>query len=415
MFVAPRAGRRADLALLVFLAGCALGAAACGDSRSSGTGGKGGTGTQIGGGARGGATAGSGGVAGTGTGGTSGLPADAGVDPVGDASATDLAGGPGGHAGAGGAAAGGGTSAGGAGGAGGIAGVEGTGATAGTGAGSAGRGGEGGQAAGGADGGAAPLPSAGCATANAHPSERAIDSTFGLEIWRKFPSAYDGVTPMPLIFALHATNYPASGMTTYLVKDQPMADRYVVVAPQESPNLFPSNFESRKAADFSAMLTNVLNELCIDQRRVFGVGNGSGGRAVIKWSSTSSAQVGIPALRGIAMVGTYIVGFQAAPLPLIFIHPLTSSNSAGVAGDADGAKAIKAFRTRNACGESSVSVSAASCSAGGMPVDPGCVDFDGCAQPLRFCHHDDLTGQSGGDPWSCVATPAIYQFFSRFL
>jgi len=255
------------------------------------------------------------------------------------------------------------------------------------------------------------LPSAGCATANAHPSERVFDSTVSLEIRRRFPSAYDGVTPMPLIFALHATNYSAAGMTIYLVNDQPMADRYVVVAPQE--NLSPANFESRRVADFSTMLTNVLNELCIDERRVFGVGNGSGGRVIIKWNSTSSAQVGIPALRAIAMVGTYIVGFQAAPLPIIFIHPLTSTNSANVAGDADGSKALKAFRTRNGCGESSVPVSAASCSGGG--VNPGCVDFDGCTQPLRFCHHDDLSGQSGGDPWSCVATPAIYQFFSRFL
>jgi len=48
-------------------------------------------------------------------------------------------------------------------------------------------------------------------------------------------------------------------------------------------------------------------------------------------------------------------------------------------------------------------------------VNPGCVDFEGCTQPLRFCHHDDLSGQNNGDPWSCVATPAIYQFFSLFL
>jgi len=249
---------------------------------------------------------------------------------------------------------------------------------------------------------------------NAHPPEHVVDSAVNLEIRRKFPSTYDGVTPMPLIFALHATNYSATGMITYLVKDQPMADSYVVVAPQENLNLIPANFETRKAADFSTMLTNALNELCIDQRRVFGVGNGSGGRAIVIWNSTSSAQVGIPALRAIGMVGTYIVGPKGAPIPIVFIHPLTSTNSASV-GDADGSKAIKAFRTRNACGESSVPVTATSCTAGGMPVDPGCVDFDGCAQPLRFCHHDDLTGQSGGDPWSCVATPAIYQFFSPFL
>ena len=394
---------RAGRALLALLAGCALVAAACGRSRSSGTGGKGGAGTggQIGGGGRGGGATGSGGDAGTG--GTTSVPADAGVDAVGDAGASGLAGAAGATAtaGAGGEAAAG---------TGGTAGVEGTGATAGTGAGGAGPDGGGGRGVGDADDGAAPLPSAGCAMANAHPSEDVWDDTVGLEIRRKFPSTYDGVTPTPLIFALHATNYSASNMITYLVRDQPMGDRYVIVAPQERVPGGMANFESHNVADFSKMLTSALNELCIDQRRVFGAGNGSGGRTLIKWRSTSSAQVGIPPLRAIAMVGTYIVGFQV-PMPLIFIHPLTSTNS-GAIGDADGSKAITSFRTRNGCSESSVPVSADTC--GGV-VNPGCVDFEGCTQPLRFCHHDDLSGQSGGDPWSCVATPAIYQFFSLFL
>jgi len=393
----------AGRALLVLLAGCALAAAACGRSKAIGTGEKGGAGTggQIGGGGRGGGAAGSGGDAGTG--GTAGLPADAGVDSVRDAGASGLAGAAGAaaRAGAGGEAAGG-TN--------GTAGVAGTGATAGTGAGGAGRDGGGGQGAGDADDGTTPLPSAGCALANAHPSEQIVDDIVSIEIRRRFPGTYDGVTPMPLIFALHATNYSASGMIGYLVKDQPMADRYVIVAPQERVPGGLANFESRTVADFSKMLTSALKELCIDQRRVFGVGNGSGGRTLIKWRSTSSAQVGIPPLRATAMVGTYILGFQV-PMPLIFIHPLTSTNS-GAIGDADGSKAITSFRTRNGCSESSVPVSADTC--GGV-VNPGCVDFEGCTQPLRFCHHDDLSGQSGGDPWSCVATPAIYQFFSLFL
>ena len=56
------------------------------------------------------------------------------------------------------------------------------------------------------------------ATANAQPVRAGHRFLGGSgSIRRKFPSAYDGVTPMPLIFALHATDYSASGMTTYLV------------------------------------------------------------------------------------------------------------------------------------------------------------------------------------------------------
>lgn len=260
-------------------------------------------------------------------------------------------------------------------------------------------------------------PSPGCRLANGQPPERTTEATFGLEVVRKFPPAYDGVTPMPLIFALHATNFTATSAVMNLVKDQPMAARYVVVAPHEKPDI-PSNFEVRQPADFSQMMANILGQLCVDQQRIFAVGNGSGGRALVRWTgylAHATAAPAVPPLRAFAMVGTYIAGNPGPdPVTTIFIHPLTSNNSRSV-GDEDGSKALAAFRKRNQCGETSVPVAAASCLAGGMPVNPGCVDFEGCALPFRFCQHDDLTNQSSGDPWTCMASPAIYQFFERFL
>jgi hypothetical protein len=263
----------------------------------------------------------------------------------------------------------------------------------------------------------APQPSPGCRLANAQPPERTTDATFGLAVARKFPPTYDGVTPMPLIFALHATNFPASYAVMDLVKDQPMAARYVIVAPQEKLDN-PSNFEVRESADFSQMMANALDELCVDQRRIFAVGNGSGGRALVRWTSymaRATATPAVPPVRAFAMVGTFIGGNAGAnPVTTIFIHPLTSNNSRAV-GDEDGTKALAVFRKRNQCSETTVPVAAASCVAEGMPVNPGCVDFEGCALPFRFCHHDDLTKQTSGDPWTCMASPAIYQFFERFL
>ena len=86
--------------------------------------------------------------------------------------------------------------------------------------GAAGGAGNGGRAAGGASGGGGgiynPLPSAGCMLANPAPLERAVDATLEIEVARKFPSTYDGVTPLPLILALHATGYQAADLVLSL-------------------------------------------------------------------------------------------------------------------------------------------------------------------------------------------------------
>jgi len=48
-------------------------------------------------------------------------------------------------------------------------------------------------------------------------------------------------------------------------------------------------------------------------------------------------------------------------------------------------------------------------------VNPGCVDFDACAAPLRWCQHDDPIQSTAGDPWPCFASAAIFEFFAPYL
>ena len=162
-----------------------------------------------------------------------------------------------------------------------------------------------------------------------------------------------------------------------------------------------------------SFLADTLAELCVDQRRIFGAGNGSGGRVLIKLADEIIRLGNPPGLRFRAMgvVGTYYGG-GLNPYPTIFIHPLSSLNSAGVAQDEDGTKALQLFLTRNACGATSTPVSVAGC-ASSPSVTPGCVDFDACSAPLRWCHHNENV--TVGDPWPCFATAAIYQFFEPYL
>ena len=95
---------------------------------------------------------------------------------------------------------------------------------------------------------------------------------------------------------------------------------------------------------------------------------------------------------------------------MIFLHPTDSNNSASVAQDRDGLKALGFLSTANTCGESTRPVDLPGCSG---VVTPGCVDFDDCTEPLRFCHHD--INYQGGDIWPCFGAQAIYDFFEPYL
>jgi hypothetical protein len=278
------------------------------------------------------------------------------------------------------------------------------GSTAGAGGSAAGTGGGAGGAGGSGD---APMPSAGCALAIAKPET--FTSTSKFAVARSFPTSYDGVTPMPLIVGLHATSSTGSIMSSLLSNGQPGAERYVIAAPYAG-NGAGLTFESVRMADVVSFVDDTLAELCVDRHRIFGAGNGSGGRVLIQLADelirTSSLR-----FRAMGVVGTFYGGGHN-PYPTIFIHPLSSLNSRGVAQDEDGTKALQLFLTRNACGTTSTPVSVAGC-ASNPSVTPGCVDFDGCSAPLRWCHHNENV--TVGDPWPCFATAAIYQFFEPYL
>jgi poly(3-hydroxybutyrate) depolymerase len=183
------------------------------------------------------------------------------------------------------------------------------------------------------------------------------------------------------------------------------------VTPQ-APTGHPSTFEGRNPAELSTLLNGLLSELCIDQRQMFAVGNGSGGRFLIKWVDYMARRDG-PRFRAAAVVGTYYGNNLQGPLPTLFIHGTNSENSAGVAQDADGTKALAIFRTRNACGESTTPATVAGCTGPRAAVNPGCVDFDDCAAPLRWCQTDDPITSSGGELWPCFSGAAILEFFAR--
>jgi hypothetical protein len=258
---------------------------------------------------------------------------------------------------------------------------------------------------GGMDGGMPPLGSPGCALANPVVPTRLDNDVVELRLLP--PAVYDGVTPVPLLVMFHATNQTSD--YAQLTTNQPGAARYMIAVPRNSN---PGYFEEEPTSDYDALLEQILGAVCIDERAVFGVGNGSGGRFLTKWLQARSGNGTMPPFRAGAMVGTAIRPRLGTPLPFIFIHAQNSSNSAAVAQDADGLKALASFLASEQCGDTTTPVDTEDCGQT-TQIHAGCVDYEGCAAPFRFCHHDG--SGSGGDVWPCVASPAIYQFFEPFL
>jgi hypothetical protein len=248
------------------------------------------------------------------------------------------------------------------------------------------------------------VPSPGCA--RGEPSGPEPDGTVRYVL----PPTYDGKTPLPLVFLLHATNILSDVLQ---LKTDARSAEYVLAGPQAVGAMSLGTFESGMP-DIEALLTKVLSQVCADQNHVFAAGNGSGGRVVMSWVTKHQKQAAATArLRAAAMVGTYYGPNTPPQLPVLFIHATQSNNSRAVAQDEDGTKAAKKLATLNGCGETTTAVEAATCGSQ-MPIDPGCVDYQGCTQPFRFCHHNDLSGQSAGDPWTCIASSAIFDFFELY-
>jgi hypothetical protein len=223
------------------------------------------------------------------------------------------------------------------------------------------------------------------------------------------PPGYDGVTPVPLLLMLHSTNGYVD--FRYLTADQPSAQSYLTVETR-APSTSVGSFESVPPAQFTALFTQVLETTCVDMNQLFGVGNGSGARFMMRWLGGGKNLPVVPSFRAAALVGTYQRVPTPPPLPILFLHSLFSSNSRGVAQDEDGMKALALLMTANKCtSDSSVPFATAGCEKS-PTIDPGCVDLDECAAPLRFCHHD--SPDSSGDPWPCFATSAIYEFFAGY-
>ena len=227
-----------------------------------------------------------------------------------------------------------------------------------------------------------------------------------------FPPSYDGRTPLPLVFAFHG-----AGRTNLDMRDidsrtngSALEDSYVVAYMKSAGNGWDIGADAPR---FDAAFDQILAQLCIQTRSVFAFGHSSGAQFIVQLLGDGRTRE----TRFAGVVPVASSRFNNAswtPLPTLVIHGIDDNQRNG---DRDGAIDIIQYTQSNQCSTNALALNVASCPsiANGAAVNPGCVEYSGCAAPTLFCNHDDPNYIDNGTPtnhgWPCFANEQIFRFF----
>jgi polyhydroxybutyrate depolymerase len=356
-----------------------------GSSGGSAMGGTSAVGGKGGAGGSGGTSAAGGASAAAGMGGTSGAGPTGGLG--GTAGSSETGGSSGAPAGAGGI--------------GGVAGMSGAG-------GKGGASGSGGGAGAGGSGGGKANPSKGCGTGGRPEGGKVYVQDVS---WLLFPTAYDGNTPMPVLFGFHgcgSSNYGNADRTEYSdqTRNNVLGTDYVVAIPlAASKDCFNYNTDITRT---KALYDDLVNNYCVDIDRVFATGHSSGAQFIVQiLTGNHTADAAYLKFKGVAPVAASDYGAVTTPTPIVYIQGQNDTVRGG-----NGKSTVDRFVSGNMCGSASMPYAGVNdCTSGGTMVDPGCVEYADCAEPTVWCSHDDPAYSNTSHGIPCFAAQAMDLFF----
>ena len=245
------------------------------------------------------------------------------------------------------------------------------------------------------------LPSAGCMKQTPRPMNGTVTESDHIY---KFPTAYDGTTPMPLMLALHAAGNPNTQLQT-LTEESRLATDFVRAFPKSTGSAWVLDAD---AAKVNAVLDDILAEYCIDEHRIFATGHSSGAQMIVQMLCDGEVR-----FRAVAPVAASKYCSKLPTVPVIYIQGMMDAQRGG----GDGEDVVRVFCTSNACeSRSSTVASVEHCPStfDRMDVAPGCISYEGCKVPTLWCSHNDngynsTDGRQHG--WPCFASDAIAGFF----
>lgn len=252
--------------------------------------------------------------------------------------------------------------------------------------------------------GQAAVPSAGCAKHAPRPANGALMMSDRIYT---FPVAYDGMTPAPLLLALHAAGNPNTQLQR-ITQGSKLETDFVRAFPKSAGNAWVYNTDIEK---LNGVLAELLAQYCIDEHRIFATGHSSGAQMVVQMLC-----MGEQRFRAVAPVAASKYCAELAPIPVLYIQGQMDAQR----GSGNGEDVVRVFRSGNGCGDTSAplaSVPSCTSSFDRKEVTPGCVSYEGCSVPTHWCSHND-NGYNNSDGrqhgWPCFANGAISDFFLSF-
>lgn len=265
----------------------------------------------------------------------------------------------------------------------------------------------GGDGTGGSNAGADVMPSPGCGKGGRPDGGTVYDPD---KSWLRFPEAYDGNTPMPVLFGFHGCGGGGDqNGTPYLSETagSPFETEYIVAAPV-ADGCYDYDTHMPIAKD---LYTDLVENYCIDMNRVYGTGHsyGAGGMLQALTQDSRKADFEHFNFRAIVPVAGWAAFNQTVVVPTMYIQGIMDAEREG----GDGASVVQQIADVNMCTAQTTPFQVSSCNSfnGGSPVDPGCVHYEGCGVETVWCRHDDshYGGTYHGIP--CFYTEAMYSFF----
>ena len=237
-----------------------------------------------------------------------------------------------------------------------------------------------------------------------------VDSVANVKLYP--PPGYDGTTPTPLLFGFHGagrSNVEQREDDSRTIGSELEAN-YIVAYMKSAGNAWDLNTDYPR---FEAALEQIEAIACVDTANLFAFGHSSGAQFMVQMLGNPSVRE--TRFKAIAPVSSSDFGNPAwSPVPTLLIHGL---NDTARPGDNNGAQDIAQYAESNQCSGGMTDLAVPSCAslAGGVAVNAGCKQYNGCAAPTLFCNHDDPNYLENGNPtnhgWPCFANSQIFQFF----
>jgi len=218
------------------------------------------------------------------------------------------------------------------------------------------------------------------------------------------PEDYDPSIPSPLVFGFHgATRTNVQFQTVDAgIAGSDLERNYIMAYVQSSGSQWDWALGDLPRVD--AAYDAITNAHCVDLDRVFATGHSSGAQFI-----TGLLCDGEDRFRAVAPVASSERdGCSWGAIPTLLIHGTDDDERPD---DRNGQAELPYYIDANGCGASAAYPSDLSCTRGATAVDPGCVEFEGCAAPLVWCNHNDPHYNETNHGWPCFATRAIFEFF----